>query len=144
MYWDVDGVVCSYRETDVHEVNIIFCCTAKVLRVSIGRCGVIVIFWREWDFHNQVAVFSQIGGWLWSRSSSDDLKSLCLRHVICQSQRSVCLLFLCSGSVSVVNWIRLAEKLPWYSVYYYRKLYKCVESASEICWLSRNAIGNRM
>ena len=50
-------------------------------------------------------------GQLWIISSGDDLESLCLGHVICQSQRSVCLLFLCSGSVLVVNWIRLSWDL---------------------------------
>ena len=61
----------------------------KVTWSSVGRCGVIRFWWREWNHCYQTAVSPQVGGWLWSIGSSDDLEAFCLGHVICQSQNSV-------------------------------------------------------
>ena len=53
---DVDGVVSYYRETDASKVMMIVGFTAKVLRVSVGSCGVIVVWRGKWNFCDHLAI----------------------------------------------------------------------------------------
>ena len=61
MIGDVNGVVSYNGETDVSEIVMVVGFTVKVLRMSVGRWGVIIVWRKEWNFHNQFAVSPKMG-----------------------------------------------------------------------------------
>ena len=58
---DVDGVVSYNGETDVSEIVMVVGFTVKVLQMSVGRWGVIIVWRKEWNFRNQFAVSPKMG-----------------------------------------------------------------------------------
>ena len=61
MIGDVDGVVSYNGKTDVSEIVIVVGFTVKVLWMSVGRWGVIIVWRKEWNFRNQFAMSPKMG-----------------------------------------------------------------------------------
>ena len=120
---DVNGGVVLYRTLSAPEKIFIISSIFEVTQSSIGRWSMVYILRREWKFQNEIAQSPQMSIWLRVGSSGDDLSSLCLRHVICQSQRVLRVFCPCAQGLS---WLSARSDCHgifiMYPVYYFKKL----------------------